>query len=482
MDREEGEMSDDNAMLIDEDIKSEPAKLLDEDHTMLYKAEKNGIIVTQLEKIDAVKLDERAKRFGLDLSGNRVVTQKQIDELYAKSGIESGNERHFRFDTLHLNGIDGLTTREIFEYLEDYKPVSLEKIDDTSCNIVCQDHISAALALLVHSREIKNEQINDMLKEKSHHHWREGMPHPKKDLILMRFSTNADKKVSSKSKTKEKEKKEPDEYYDESMDPISKNPWGDLCRSWGVYDHQEVFQRRLPKHDFEDDVEEVEAAERIQIRNKKLASRLGKRRYKNEETEESSSDSEWKKKSKTPRMRMHADDEESKQKKQTARRLSSEEESSPEEAKDTFTPLSIEVVNTKNDYRPREATKLSDKFKFHNNTSSKRVGNILSRLGVKVQPAPRVQPVSDEDSSSESDHHISSRVQKVKSIAKPNSSVWSRLDTTAKGSAKGTTQNDLRQMLKSKKDTRPSSTRPDDLRERLSQAKKSNLRIEIDNF
>lgn len=99
----------------------------------LYTADKNGPLVKKLTKIDASKLEERAKRFGLDLSGNRMVTQAQIDELYKNFGIESGNERHFRFDTLHLNGVHGLTTKDIFEYLEDYKPVSLEWIDSNSC-------------------------------------------------------------------------------------------------------------------------------------------------------------------------------------------------------------------------------------------------------------------------------------------------------------------------------------------------------------
>lgn len=86
-----------------------------------------------MKKIDATKLEERAKRFGLDLSGNKIITQHQIDELYINFGIQSVNERHFRFDTLHLNGVNGLSTKDIFEYLEDYKPVSLEWIDDNSC-------------------------------------------------------------------------------------------------------------------------------------------------------------------------------------------------------------------------------------------------------------------------------------------------------------------------------------------------------------
>ncbi|XP_049867665.1 nuclear cap-binding protein subunit 3-like [Pectinophora gossypiella] len=473
MEKEDGEMSDDNAMVVD-DIKEEFTAKQHANHTVLYKAAKNGLIIETLEKIDATKLEERAKRFGLNLSGNRVVTQTQIDELYTKSGIESGNERHFRFDTLHLNGVDGLTTRDIFEYLEDYKPVSLEIIDDVSCNIVCQDHISAALALLVHSREIRNEQLKEMISEKSQYHWREGMPHPKKDLILMRFATNGDKKVSKK---KTERPQHSDEYYDQSMDPISKNPWGDLCKSWGVYDHQEVFQRKLPKNDYEDDIEEP--VEVIQVKNKRLAMRLGKRSHNVDYSEDSNSDSEWKKKTKTPRMRMHADDEESKQKKKRHLKQISEDEDSYDDTDkaDKYAPLSIEVVNSRSSYTPRETTKLSDKFKSRTDkseTSTKRV-NVLSRLGVKVTPAGRSW--SDDASSDESDHNVSSRVQKVKSMAKSTSSVWSRLET------KESSHNDLRQVLKSRKDKKPDDIRlrPDDLRDRIRKSKKTNLRIEIDN-
>lgn len=102
----------------------------------MYKADKAGIIIEKLEKVDASKIEERAKRFGLNLTGNRVITQRQIDELYSNFGIESGNERHFRFDAINLNGVDGLTTKEIFQYLEDYKPLSLEWIDEASCKYI----------------------------------------------------------------------------------------------------------------------------------------------------------------------------------------------------------------------------------------------------------------------------------------------------------------------------------------------------------
>lgn len=328
---------------------------------------------------------------------------------------------------------------------------------------MCQDNITAALALLVHSREIKNEEIKKSLSEKSHHHWREGMPHPKKDLILMRFGTNGDKKLAKTSKPV-------DEYNDQNMES-SKNPWGDLCKSWGVYDHQEFLQRKLPKTDYEDDIEEPSKI--VQIKNKRLAMRLGKRSNKARESEgDSNSDSEWKKKSKTLRMRMHADDEESRQKTKKLKSESTKDEDNGREwDKDTFAPLSIEVVNTRKSYSPRQTTKLSDKFRTHSNVNSKK-DSILSRLGTKVLPTEETVS-SDDVLSDNSDHYVMSRVQKVSSIDKGTSSVWSRLETKQNNDR---THKDLRQMLKSKK-----QKNSDDLRERIGKSKKTNLRIEIDN-
>ncbi|OWR44169.1 nuclear cap-binding protein subunit 3-like [Danaus plexippus] len=449
-DKEEGEMSDDHEMLIDDQPLDSPTK-----STVVFIADKNGLLVQQLEKVDACRLEERAKRFGLNLTGNRIVTQKQIDELYNNFGIEGGNERHFRFDTLHLNGVNGLITKDIFEYLVDYKPVSLEWVDDNSCNVVCQDHISAALALLVHSREIKSEHIKDMLQKKSSHYWREGVPHPNKDLILMRFATNSDKK-STKVEPEQKHRLD----SDKNINNEGKNPWGDLCRSWGIYDHQEVFQRNLSKTDYEEELEEP--FEKVQVRNKKLASRLGKRNH-SIEVATSDSDSEWKKKSKTPRMRMRADDEESKQKNHNQTKQNDSDE-------DDYAPLSIEILNSSSKFTSKHSKRISEKFRNSDQHFKSMPRNVHSRLGIKVVDNER--SYSDESSSNESDYNVTSRVQKVTTGSKNTSNVWSRLEIKPKNSG----QKDLRQILTTRK-----PKHKDDLRDRLGKSKQCNIRIEIDN-
>lgn len=316
------------------------------------------------------------------------------------------------------------------------------------------------MALLLHSQEITDEGLKEMINEKSSYHWREGLPHPNVDMILMRFATHSDKKMT---KIKYENKQIAQCMDDGNM--VSKNPWGDLCRSWGVYDHQEVFSRKLPQ-DY-DEEEDDEPNEIIQIKSKRLAKRLGKRSNKTEDSDEGSSDSEWKKKSKTPRMRMHADDEELKRKKPVVEHF---------EEENTYAPLSIEVTNTKSDYTPRPILRVSEKFRSNTKTDdTPRKKSLQSRLGAKV-PA---RESSDGSTSDNSDSHIMSRVQKVNKMSNPqSSSVWSRLELKSNSVEDLDRPKDLRQKLKSRK-----QKKPDDLRDVLSKTKpnKSNLIIEVDN-
>lgn len=307
-----------------------------------------------------------------------------------------------------------------------------------------------------------------MIGKTSAHHWREGMPHPKQDLILMRFATNSDKKDSSK---KLKQSSKPS-FTDQSTS--SKNPWGDLCQSWGVYDHQEVWlNHTIPADEVEED-EVSKPRKKLQIKNKSLARRLGKRSRdeQSEDSDSSTSDSTWTKKQKTPRMRMHADDEES-------QRYRTKSPPIKKEAEDSFAPLSIEVVNTDSSYSPKEFTRLSDKFRSHSSTSAGgQKEGIHSRLGAKVSQSDEGSSDAYSDISS---HNVMSRVQTV-AKTKGSSTVWSRLDVQTEPPSDKT---DLRQILKSRKEVAPDRKRSSDLRDRLGKTanttKGVSLRIEIDN-
>ena len=86
----------------------------------------------------------------------------------------------------------------------------------------------------------------------------------------------------------------------------SKNPWGDLCRTWGVNDNLE--EDFIQKYHVRDNFSSIK--ERLGLKNQQIKMRP----LSSESDSESEIDSEkeWYKKNKVLRMRMHADDEEEK--------------------------------------------------------------------------------------------------------------------------------------------------------------------------
>lgn len=503
MDREEGEMSDDQSMVVDEEVLED--KEMKDDFTLLYRADKQGLVVESLGKADAGKLEERAQRFGIDFGGSKLITQKQIEDLYKNLGIDDGFERHVRFDTLHLRGVNGVSTREIFEYLGEYRPISLEWINTYSCNIVCQDHISAALAILVHSREIKDENLKKIAEETAPYFWREGRPHPKTDFILIRFATRSDKKdtvLDSHNNVHGPQGFSFRKYTNlENIDNVSsKNPWGDLCKSWGVYDHQEVYGVGLPK--MEERVVLKPRSKRtilqaededILIAKKPISSRLGKRLLQSESPGNSSdSDIEWTQKNKAPRMRMHADDEQlkEKKKKKTMRTVVHESEDDEKESRAHLVSSRMHIGSERPSVRSRlglsRNSDLQQKERgFSTSKDHSRTG-IRARLGMKDKQYEETISDDDSDDGIESGH-VLSRVEKV--TAKRNnklaSSVWARLDNSTKKNVDPSS--DLRNTIRTSRSRESKSKNPkssDDLRSRLgvkNERFKSPLRIEIDN-
>ncbi|XP_055329103.1 nuclear cap-binding protein subunit 3-like [Paramacrobiotus metropolitanus] len=53
----------------------------------------------------------------------------------------------YRLDTLHVRGVDEMSTQDVLNYFASYKPERVEWVNDTSCNVAFPDEISAASAL-----------------------------------------------------------------------------------------------------------------------------------------------------------------------------------------------------------------------------------------------------------------------------------------------------------------------------------------------
>ena len=113
--------------------------------------------------------------------------------------------------------------------------------------------------------------------------------------------------------TTQSRKKTKGNLSDEDEKGSSKNPWGDLSQTWGVNDTLE-----------DDFIQKFHIPEQTTRIKERLGSRNRPKETPpvSEESEsESASDSEeeWCKKSKVPRMRMHADDEEEKMQKRRSK-------------------------------------------------------------------------------------------------------------------------------------------------------------------
>ncbi|KAJ9586285.1 hypothetical protein L9F63_020079 [Diploptera punctata] len=137
---------------------------------------KGGAFVTGVDifaKEEQIKLDERAKRFGLDPSDVKPITEQQVTELYKSLGVkdEEGTEKHHRLDAIHMRGTEDMSTQDIFDYFKDYGPASIEWINDYSCNVVWLDNLSAARAMIGLSKRIRgleefHSKADPFLKEK----------------------------------------------------------------------------------------------------------------------------------------------------------------------------------------------------------------------------------------------------------------------------------------------------------------------------
>ncbi|XP_036307700.1 nuclear cap-binding protein subunit 3 isoform X9 [Pipistrellus kuhlii] len=125
-----------------------------------------GIDVTSKEAIE--KKEQRAKRFHLRSEVNLAQRNIALDRDMMKKAIPK-----VRLETIYICGVDEMSTQDIFSYFKEYPPAHIEWLDDTSCNVVWLDEMTATRALINMSSlpdldKIKSRDANeDKSSEKS---------------------------------------------------------------------------------------------------------------------------------------------------------------------------------------------------------------------------------------------------------------------------------------------------------------------------
>ncbi|XP_077268279.1 uncharacterized protein LOC143900606 [Temnothorax americanus] len=337
-------------------------------------------------KEERLKMEERAKRFGLTEKSKESNLE---EDLYSSMDIvdDGENAKNIRLNVIHMRGTEDMSTKDVFTYFQDYAPTSIEWINDVSCNVVWFDKVTAARAMLGLSKKIvgsiakysdrenndsenrkddvamadeenesieadKNGRNDNCINIKDIDYplppgvWRKGVDYPKSKGIFLRFATRADKKPINAEKRSEYYKKYGNPNFggvkgiltesrkrmykqtkqnkrrlsieDKDQDQ-TKNPWGALSETWGLNDV--VEDDFLPKNGVKD-------VKDVKDQGRSIKERLGLKypekdttqaEESGEATSSSDSDENWYKRSKIPRMRMHADDEEEKVQKRRAK-------------------------------------------------------------------------------------------------------------------------------------------------------------------
>ncbi|XP_076233299.1 uncharacterized protein LOC143178478 isoform X2 [Calliopsis andreniformis] len=249
-------------------------------------------------KEEKLKMEERAKRFGLtDKIKNNLSNPEQ--DLYSSMGIveDSENTKNIRLNVIHMRGTEEMSTKDVFKYFEDYAPASIEWINDVSCNVVWLDNLSAARAMIGLSKRIVGLEKSSHKSTKLHEDnpdeenniateectidmeddnestniekdtsqgdfisikdincplppgmWRKGIDYPKSKAIFLRFATRADKKQPNAEKMSE--------YYKKYGNPNFGGIKGILTESRKRMYKQIKQTKRRFKEDMQEDIKD----------------------------------------------------------------------------------------------------------------------------------------------------------------------------------------------------------------------------------
>lgn len=95
---------------------------------------------------DELKKQQRAARFGMEYQEPDLSGQRKVDLYEKRKDAEESSSS--RLDTIHVYGVDLLSTKEIMKYFSAYMPQYVEWINDSSCNVIFADDSTAKRVLV----------------------------------------------------------------------------------------------------------------------------------------------------------------------------------------------------------------------------------------------------------------------------------------------------------------------------------------------
>uniref|UniRef100_A0A8C6VDH1 Nuclear cap-binding protein subunit 3 n=1 Tax=Naja naja TaxID=35670 RepID=A0A8C6VDH1_NAJNA len=166
-----------------------------------------GIDVTSKEAIE--KKEQRAKRFHFRGEINLAQRNVTLDRDMMKKAIPK-----LRLDTIYIYGVDEMSTQDIFAYFKEYPPAHIEWLDDTSCNVVWLDEVTATRALINMSSMPSEAKIK-----------------PQENCKKIEDSTKKEKQEESSDDETEEGEVEDDHPSDTELDTLSQVEEDSLLRN-----------------------------------------------------------------------------------------------------------------------------------------------------------------------------------------------------------------------------------------------------------
>jgi hypothetical protein len=164
-------------------------------------------------KVVVQKKDDTETKFVLD--------DHQVDKLYdtLRIPVDEPNKKFktWRLDVVHIRGVKEMSSEDVLEYFNEFDPISIEWVNDLSCNIVFEEERSAASAVVGLSQAVvikgkdndEDMEVGDLPTVEADTlavpippgHWLLGKTHPKSKALLIRLANTSDKKMKGPSKS-----------------------------------------------------------------------------------------------------------------------------------------------------------------------------------------------------------------------------------------------------------------------------------------